>query len=234
MAIEFDHSFTVPVPPEQAWDVLLDVQTIAPCMPGASVDEVDGDVVNGRMRIKVGPVSLTYRGTAKFTERNPETRTLALEASGKETRGAGTASADVLATLVPDPAGTLVNIHTSMNVTGRPAQFGRGVMVEVGGKLVDQFAVNLAKLLAGEPAAGASPAAGTSAPVADTANAAPTPAMTAVPAAAAESGQEDSLNLIKLVGPAVLKRALPIIAAAGVAVVGTLIWRRRGRKTTEA
>jgi carbon monoxide dehydrogenase subunit G len=234
MAIEFDHSFTVPVPPEQAWDVLLDVQTIAPCMPGASVDEVDGDVVNGRMRIKVGPVSLTYRGTAKFTERNPETRTLALEASGKETRGAGTASADVLATLVPDPAGTLVNIHTSMNVTGRPAQFGRGVMVEVGGKLVDQFAVNLAKLLAGEPAAGASPAAGTSAPVADTANAAPTPAMTAVPAAAAESEQEDSLNLIKLVGPAVLKRALPIIAAAGVAVVGTLIWRRRGRKTTEA
>jgi carbon monoxide dehydrogenase subunit G len=210
------------------------VQTIAPCMPGASVDEVDGDVVNGRMRIKVGPVSLTYRGTAKFTERNPETRTLALEASGKETRGAGTASADVLATLVPDPAGTLVNIHTAMNVTGRPAQFGRGVMVEVGGKLVDQFAVNLAKLLAGEPAAGASPAAGTSAPVADTANAAPTPAMTAVPAAAAESEQEDSLNLIKLVGPAVLKRALPIIAAAGVAVVGTLIWRRRGRKTTEA
>jgi carbon monoxide dehydrogenase subunit G len=234
MAIEFDHSFTVPVPPEQAWDVLLDVQTIAPCMPGASVDEVDGDVVNGRMRIKVGPVSLTYRGTAKFTERNPETRTLALEASGKETRGAGTASADVMATLVPDPAGTLVNIHTAMNVTGRPAQFGRGVMVEVGGKLVDQFAVNLAKLLAGEPAAGASPAAGTSAPVADTANAAPTPAMTAVPAAAAESEQEDSLNLIKLVGPAVLKRALPIIAAAGVAVVGTLIWRRRGRKTTEA
>jgi carbon monoxide dehydrogenase subunit G len=234
MAIEFDHSFTVPVPPEQAWDVLLDVQTIAPCMPGASVDEVDGDVVNGRMRIKVGPVSLTYRGTAKFTERNPETRTLALEASGKETRGAGTASADVMATLVPDPAGTLVNIHTAMNVTGRPAQFGRGVMVEVGGKLVDQFAVNLAKLLAGEPAAGASPAAGTSAPVADTANAAPTPAVTAVPAAAAESEQEDSLNLIKLVGPAVLKRALPIIAAAGVAVVGTLIWRRRGRKTTEA
>jgi len=234
MAIEFDHSFTVPVPPEQAWDVLLDVQTIAPCMPGASVDEVDGDVVNGRMRIKVGPVSLTYRGTAKFTERNPDTRTLALEASGKETRGAGTASADVLATLVPDPAGTLVNIHTAMNVTGRPAQFGRGVMVEVGGKLVDQFAVNLAKLLAGEPAAGASPAAATSAPVADTADAAPTPAVTAVPAAAAESEQEDSLNLIKLVGPAVLKRALPIIAAAGVAVVGTLIWRRRGRKTTEA
>src|SRR5271156_5774847 len=149
MAIELDNSFTVPVPPEQAWDVLLDVERIAPCMPGASVDDVEGDVVNGRLKIKVGPVSLTYRGTAKFTDRNPETRTVSLEASGKETRGAGTASADVLAVLAPDPAGTLVNIHTAMNVTGRPAQFGRGVMVEVGGKLIDQFADNLAKLLAG-------------------------------------------------------------------------------------
>ena len=108
-------------------------------------------------------------------------------------------------------------------------------MVEVGGKLVDQFAVNLAKLLAGEQAGGASPAAGASASVADTGNGAPTtPAVTTVPAAAAESEQEDSLNLIKLVGPAVLKRALPIIAVAGAAVVGTLIWRRRGRKSTEA
>ena len=118
-----------------------------------------------------------------------------------------------------------------MNVTGRPAQFGRGVMVEVGGKLVDQFAVNLAKLLAGEQAGGASPAAGTSASVADTGNGAPaTPAVATVPAAAAESEQEDSLNLIKLVGPAVLKRVLPIIAVAVAAVIGTLIWRRRGRQ----
>ena len=108
-------------------------------------------------------------------------------------------------------------------------------MVEVGGKLVDQFAVNLAKLLTGEQAGGASPAAGTAAPVAGTGNgAATTPTVTTVPVAAAEPEQEDSLNLIKLVGPAVLKRALPIIAAAGVAVVGTLIWRRRGRKSTEA
>lgn len=236
MAIEFDNSFTVPVPPEQAWNVLLDVERIAPCMPGASVDEVDGDVVNGRMKIKVGPVSLTYRGTAKFTERNPDARTVALEASGKETRGAGTASADVTAKLSADPSGTLVDIHTAMNVTGRPAQFGRGVMVEVGGKLVDQFAANLAKLLAGEQVGAPSAAP----PVADTASgngsgttttAAPT--VTSVPVTAAETEQEDSLNLIKLVGPAVLKRALPVLAAAGLAVVGGLIWRRRGRKASQ-
>ena len=152
MAIELDHSFTVPVPPDQAWDVLLDVKTIAPCMPGATVDEVDGDVVNGRIKVKVGPVSLTYKGTAKFTERNPETRVVVVEAAGKETRGAGTASATVRASLAPEASGTgtEVTMHTTMNVTGRPAQFGRGVMVEVGGKLVEQFAANLAKLIAGD------------------------------------------------------------------------------------
>ncbi len=151
MAIELDHSFTVPVPPDQAWDVLLDVKTIAPCMPGATVDEVDGDVVNGRIKVKVGPVSLTYKGTAKFTERNPETRVVVVEAAGKETRGAGTASATVRASLAPEASGTgtEVTMHTTMNVTGL-AQFGRGVMVEVGGKLVEQFAANLAKLIAGD------------------------------------------------------------------------------------
>jgi carbon monoxide dehydrogenase subunit G len=235
MAIEFDNSFTVPVPPEQAWDVLLDVERIAPCMPGATVDDVDGDVVNGRMKIKVGPVSLQYRGTAKFTERNWDARRVALEASGKETRGAGTASADVTATLAPDPTGTKVDIHTAMNVTGRPAQFGRGVMVEVGGKLVDQFAANLAQLLSGE-SGGAAAAAAESAPAAVSQAAATgtVPTATAAPVAAAEPAQEDSLNLLKLVGPSILKRALPVIAAAGLAVAGGLLWRRRGKKSQEA
>src|SRR6478752_7104810 len=149
MAMEMDHSFTVPVPPDRAWDVLLDVEKIAPCMPGATVDEFDGEVVTGRIKVKVGPVSLTYRGTAKFTERDPDARVIVLEASGKETRGAGTASATVRATLEPESGGqaTKATMHTTMNVTGRPAQFGRGVMVEVGGKLVEQFAQNLRQLI---------------------------------------------------------------------------------------
>ena len=121
MAIELDHFFTVPVPPDQAWDVLLDVKTIAPCMPGATVDEVDGDVVNGRIKVKVGPVSLTYKGTAKFIERDPETHVVVIDAAGKETRGAGTASATVRASLAPEASGsgTEVTMHTTMNVTGR-------------------------------------------------------------------------------------------------------------------
>jgi carbon monoxide dehydrogenase subunit G len=151
MAMELDHSFTVPVPPDQAWDVLLDVQRIAPCMPGATVDTVEGDDVAGRLKVKVGPVALTYKGTATFKDRDSSDRSLLVEASGKELRGAGTASATVRAALQPDnvPDATLVTLHTTLSVTGRPAQFGRGVIAEVGSRLIDKFADNLAQQLSG-------------------------------------------------------------------------------------
>jgi uncharacterized protein len=261
MSMEMDHSFSVPVPPDRAWDVLLDVEKIAPCMPGAIVDEFDGEVVTGRIKVKVGPVSLTYRGTAKFTERDPDAKVILLEASGKETRGAGTASATVRASLEPESGGegTTATMHTTMNVTGRPAQFGRGVMVEVGGKLVEQFAQNLRQLISEDGAAGGNPAAtapdeaegGTSAgqatatadaeaeagasgtaqdgpgstqpsPVLPAAATTPTP--TAQPPAA---GSADSINLIKLVGPALLKRVIPVaVVAAALALLGRRLFRR--------
>src|SRR5215469_4758315 len=101
MAIELDNTFTVPVPPEQAWDVLLDVERIAPCMPGASVLSVDGDEIEGQVKVKLGPLSLTYKGTAKFTEKDQVNHAIAIDAAGKETRGAGTASANVQANLKP-------------------------------------------------------------------------------------------------------------------------------------
>jgi carbon monoxide dehydrogenase subunit G len=241
MAMEMDHSFTVPVPPERAWDVLLDVEKIAPCMPGATVDEFDGEVVTGRIKVKVGPVSLTYRGTAKFTERDPDAKVILLEASGKETRGAGTASATVRASLEPESGGegTTATMHTTMNVTGRPAQFGRGVMVEVGGKLVEQFAQNLRQLIAEDGAAGgnaagaatdAAAAGGTTqdgpgstqpSPVVPAAAVTPTPT-TPPPAASA-----DSINLVKLVGPALLKRVIPVVVvAAALALLGRRLFRR--------
>jgi len=195
--MELEHSFTIPVPPEQAWQVLLDVERIAPCMPGATVDAVEGDVVKGRIKVKVGPVSLTYSGTARFVEKDEKTRTVVLEGSGKDTRGSGTASATVRSTLQDEGGGqTRVTVHTSMTVTGRPAQFGRGVMAEVGGRIIEKFATNLAALLAGEgpPEAGvaasngAGPGAAASGPAAaGTATAGTAPASTA-PASTAAAG----------------------------------------------
>jgi carbon monoxide dehydrogenase subunit G len=250
MAIELDNSFTVPVPPEQAWDVLLDVERIAPCMPGASVTSVEGDEVTGQVKVKLGPLSLTYKGTAKFTEKDQENHTMALEASGKETRGSGTASATVHAGLKPaDAEGqTTVSIHTSLNVTGRPAQFGRSLLPEVSGKLIAQFAANLEALItadgtaaggaaapaqdaseagaaeAGSPEAGAGEAgaaeagAGTDSAEAGSGSGSgsATAVATATPPAVALPQQEDSLNVIKLVGGPLLKRVLPVAAAGAV------------------
>ena len=156
--MELEHSFTVPVPENRAWEVLLDVERVAPCMPGASLDSVDGDDIKGRIKVKVGPIAMTYAGTAKFTERDPHAHVITLEASGKETRGAGTASATVRSMLEGQGDQTHVVVHTTLNVTGRPAQFGRGVMAEVGGKLIGIFASNLADMLRAEPAQAAQPA----------------------------------------------------------------------------
>jgi len=151
--MELEHSFTVPVPENRAWEVLMDVERVAPCMPGATLDSVDGDEIKGRIKVKVGPINMTYAGTARFTERDPDAHVITLEASGKETRGAGTASAKVRSMLESQNGHTHVVVHTTLNVTGRPAQFGRGVMAEVGGKLIGIFASNLADMLAAEPAA---------------------------------------------------------------------------------
>jgi uncharacterized protein len=233
MAIELDNSFTVPVPPEQAWDVLLDVERIAPCMPGASVSSVEGDEIAGQVKVKLGPLSLSYKGTAKFTEKDQANHTIAIEASGKETRGAGTASATVHAGLKPGDAEgqTLVSIHTSLNVTGRPAQFGRSLLPEVSGKLIGQFAANLEALITqGSAAATDAPSEGTP-PSADTAaalvpDAGPSTVATAPAQAPAPlPQQEDSLNLIKLVGGPILKRVIPV--AAGAALIAILGRRLR-------
>ena len=232
MAIELDNSFTVPVPPEQAWDVLLDVERIAPCMPGASVTSVEGDEIAGQVKVKLGPLSLSYKGTAKFTEKDPASHTIAIEATGKETRGAGTASATVHASLKPaDAEGqTTVSIHTSLNVTGRPAQFGRSLLPEVSGKLIDQFAANLAALIdstsrSAEAEPEAAPAqdataAGDAASAATAAGTAAATQPTAAPAQpVAQLQQEDSLNLIKLVGGPVLKRVIPVAVAAALIAI---------------
>jgi len=148
--MDLEHSFIIPVPPEQAWQALLDVEQVAPCMPGATVDGFDGEVISGKIKIKVGPVQMTYAGKARFTEKDEATKTVVLEASGKETRGSGTASATIRSSLQDEAGQTRVLVRTTMTVTGRPAQFGRGVMAEVGGRIIGKFASNLAAELSGE------------------------------------------------------------------------------------
>ncbi|HEY1820330.1 MAG TPA: SRPBCC family protein [Trebonia sp.] len=230
MAIELDNSFTVPVPPEKAWDVLLDVERIAPCMPGASVLSIsdDGNQIEGQVKVKLGPLSLTYKGTAKFTDKDEANRTIAIDATGKETRGAGTASAKVQAVLKPaDSAGsTLVSIHTSLNVTGRPAQFGRSLLPEVSGKLIAQFASNLQALIAADsPAAEATDAPESTGTADDSSGeAAPVAAKPAAPA----MKQEESLNAFKFVVVPVLKRVIPV-AAVGAAIA-IVIRKLTGKK----
>jgi carbon monoxide dehydrogenase subunit G len=178
--MELEHSFTVPVSKERAWDVLLDVERVAPCMPGATLDSVDGDEIAGKIKVKVGPISMTYAGTAKFVERDKDAGVVTLEASGKETRGSGTASASVRSVLEDRGGSTHVTVHTTLNVTGKPAQFGRGVMNEVSGKLIGIFATNLADMIANSDDGSGSPgppAAAAPAPVADAAPAQSSPAL---------------------------------------------------------
>ena len=252
MAIELDNSFTVPVPPEQAWDVLLDVETIAPCMPGASVLSVDGDEIQGQVKVKLGPLSLTYKGTAKFTEKDQESHTIAIEASGKETRGAGTASANVTATLKPGDTGaeTVVSIHTSLNVTGRPAQFGRSLLPEVSGKLIQQFATNLEAMITADTATDET-VTETAEPATDQASASetapseppdaaateapagtPAPAPVAAKPAGPAANQEESLSAFKYVVVPILKRLIPVAAVGATGAAIAVIFRRfRSRKS---
>jgi carbon monoxide dehydrogenase subunit G len=168
-------------------------------MPGATVDGFDGENISGKIKIKVGPVQMTYAGTAHFTEKDEATKTVVLEASGKETRGSGTASATIRSSLQDENGQTRVQVRTTLTVTGRPAQFGRGVMAEVGGRIIGKFASNLATQLSGEGAAApaAAPAGEAQGTPATGSGAASTPAASTGATAAAGAvgaGDEDGVN----------------------------------------
>ena len=166
--MQLENSFTVPVPIDEAWRVLLDIERIAPCMPGAALDSVTGDDFTGRVKVKLGPINLTYQGKASFIEKDETAHKAVIDARGKDQRGNGTAAAVVTARLKPEGDVTRVDVLTDLNITGRPAQFGRGVMTDVGNKLLGQFADKLAAQLgegdaegdAGRAASAAATAAG--------------------------------------------------------------------------
>jgi carbon monoxide dehydrogenase subunit G len=228
------HEFVVPVPVKQAWDVLLDIERIAPCLPGATVESVDGDSFAGRVKVKVGPITVTYRGTATFVRRDEESGRATIRADGREARGSGTAAATVEAVLHDQGDRTQVTLDTELAVTGRPAQFGRGVMVDVSNKLLGMFAECLERTLADQ----AAPAAASGGPAEaapgepDAAPAAAVPGAPAAgpgPAAVPSAGRPEvgrptpeAIDLLGAAGVPIVKRALP---AVSVVVVLVLLWR---------
>ena len=145
--MELKNEFRVGVPIEQAWDTLTDVEYIAPCMPGAQLTEIDGEEFKGQVKVKVGPITAQYKGVAKFKEKDESQYRLVLDASGRDTRGAGNAAAEVTAEMTADGDGTNIVITTDLKVTGKVAQFGRGVMADVSEKLIGQFVESLEQKL---------------------------------------------------------------------------------------
>ncbi|MFI1364699.1 SRPBCC family protein [Streptomyces griseochromogenes] len=216
--MELHHEFTVPVPVDDAWHALLDIERVAPCLPGAVVDEYDGTTVTGSVKVKVGPVTVTYRGTAVFEEQDESAHRMVLAASGRETRGQGTARATVTGTLSERDGGTAVSVRTDLTVTGRPAQFGRGVLAEVGDRLVGQFA----DCLAGRLAMGRPVSAGEEPERADRTQ--PVPPV---------HEETEPLDLLRTAGLPVAKRvaAVALVIAVLAGVTARLLRRGRGRHT---
>jgi carbon monoxide dehydrogenase subunit G len=150
--VKLEHSFTVPADLDTVWQAVLDPERVAPCMPGATLTEVDGDAFTGSVKVKLGPISLLYKGSGEFLSKDPEARTVVIKASGKDARGNGTAAATVTVALTADGSSTRGAVVTDLSITGKPAQFGRGLISEVGGKILDTFATCLASKLGPEEA----------------------------------------------------------------------------------
>ncbi|MCK0114212.1 SRPBCC family protein [Ornithinimicrobium sp. F0845] len=152
MGMELRHTFTVPASPEDTWALLTDLQQVGSCFPGAKVTEADGDTFSGTVKVKLGPIQMQYAGTGAFLERDDTAHRAVIEGKGKDKRGNGTAGATATMALIPDGEGTSVEVVTDLTVTGKPAQFGRGVMQDVSDKLLGQFVACLESTLGGEGA----------------------------------------------------------------------------------
>jgi uncharacterized protein len=236
--MKLENEFTVPAPVERAWEVLLDVERVAPCLPGATIDGSEGDRYTGTMKIKIGPITTQYKGTVKIEEADEQARRAVMRAQARDSRGQGTAAATITSTMEEVEGGTRVHVETDMRVTGPAAQFGRGVMQDVSAKLMGRFADCLAEEIAGaEPAPAAAPAradgARTVAPQRPAATPPPGPAGDSAEAAAAPSllparRTEEVLDLGEASRDAVLRRLVPVAAGlAGLVLLLRILRRRR-------
>jgi len=245
--MQLENTFTIDAPIEKAWEALNTPQTIAPCFPGATLTEYEADTFTGTVKVKLGPISLTYKGKGVYKERDDAAHRVVIDASGRDSRGNGTAEATVVGTMTADgPDKTAVTMVTDMKITGRPAQFGRGVISDVADKIIGQFASCVASKLQGEEAADASSSSEGSAPVpaavsgsASAAGAASSngstgsatataPAATAKPAAstAPMKSEIDAIDLLDTAGAPVIKRLAPVVGGLGLLLLVIFLIRR--------
>ncbi|TWD83328.1 carbon monoxide dehydrogenase subunit G [Kribbella amoyensis] len=239
--MKLEHSFSVPAPVDATWAAFNELERVVPCFPGATLTSYDGEGFAGSVKVKVGPVALQYAGNGTFVDRDPANHRAVVEAKGKDRRGNGTATARVTARLAPEGAsGTAVSVETELTVTGRPAQFGRGLMQEISDKLLDQFVACLAERLGGpatekaERTAGVSPDAPQQTAFAPSATTAGSARRTSVTSQRAESdwphpngevseepapAPDVELDLGAAVVPVLARRIAPYLIGAAVALI---------------
>jgi carbon monoxide dehydrogenase subunit G len=232
--MEIADSFRVSTSIDDTWKVLLDIEGIAPCLPGAQLQEVEGDEYRGIVKVKVGPITAQYKGTAKLAEVDEANRRIVIDASGRDTRGQGNAKASIVVTMQPEGAGTKVDVVTDLSITGKVAQFGRGVLGDVSSKLMGQFVENLERDVLASAGGGDTSHAGgpyeqaleTVVPPAATAGAT-SPATASTGARRIESQEVEPVDLFEVAGAPLTKRLVPLGIGA---LVLFILWRiLRGR-----
>ena len=222
--MDLHHEFTVPVPAADAWKILTDLERLAPCLPGAQLTEIEGDIYRGQVKIKVGPILAQFKGQASFVSRDDTNFLASLKAEGRDTGGKGNASATITARLEPVSASSAkCTVDTQLNISGKVAQFGRGALADVSDKLLLQFVDNLNTLIASQPVESAPAAAPSAASAAPTTPDAPsaTPSVRKI-----EQTQEVApLNLLDTAGSTIAKRLVPVFVVIAAVVAGIVIFR---------
>ena len=213
--MDLNHEFIVNVPVNDAWTILTDLERIAPCLPGAQLTEIEGDIYRGQVKIKVGPIVAQFKGQASFVTRDDLAHTAMLKGEGRDTTGKGNASAIITAQLTSvTPTSTKCTVVTNLTISGKVAQFGRGALADVSDKLLAQFSENLNQLITSAPA-----------------TATTTPIATAVASAAPdaspeirkiESAEVAPLDLLGTAGAPILKRAIPVVVALIAVVIAAI------------
>jgi carbon monoxide dehydrogenase subunit G len=220
--MDLHHEFTVPVPASDAWKILTDLERLAPCLPGAQLTEIEGDIFRGQVKVKVGPILAQFKGQASFVSRDDTNFRASLKAEGRDTGGKGNAAATITAQLETVSATSAkCTVDTQLNISGKVAQFGRGALADVSDKLLLQFVDNLNTLIASQPA-GTAPSTPPSAttPAGDVSQSA-TPGVRKI-----EQTQEVApLNLLDTAGSTIAKRLVPVVLVIAAVVAAFVVFR---------